>query len=573
MGSNKITLFPGGDIQQQFTSSPGPLHERPSLYHPSLLPLRFSASFRHLLQCQAHLTSSGLLRHPFAASRLLKLSSSLAPLPHTLLLFIHLPSPADTFSANTLLRTISLSSEPQLTLPYFSSMLRSGFAPNTFTFPPLATACARTASQPDAEVVHALTVRRGADSVVHVCNSLMHAYAACGLVGHARLLFDEMPVRDLVSWNSLVDGYVKVGDLRSARCLFERMPDRNVVSWNIMINGCLKGRCPASSLELFREMEGQGVMADLKTLVSVVTACGRLGVVREGSSLHGYFLRSFREKSNLIFETALVDMYSKCKRVDIAKKVFDRMEEKNLVCWNAMILGHCIHACTQDGLALFDEMMHLAKGLEDGRIHDGSDIKPDETTFVGVLSGCARAGLLDEGRRYFDQMASVYDIKPTFAHYWCMANLYASLGMVQEAEEVLMSMQVDTESLVWSTLLGSCRFRGDIELGERIGKRLIELEPYNSSRYALLWNVYVVAERWEDVEKVKELMKQRAVKAMPGHRLLDLKEIVHGFKAGDRSRPEIEEIYLMMDAFAAKLKLNNRLESPNASDMGSDSFF
>ncbi|KAM0935688.1 putative tetratricopeptide-like helical domain superfamily [Dioscorea sansibarensis] len=537
-------------VSRPSTSSPEPLHERPSLYHPSLLPLRFSSSFRHLLQCQAHLTTSSLLRHPFAASRLLKLSSSLAPLPHTLLLFSHLPSSPDLFSFNTLLKSLSLSPSPHLTISFFSSMLRSGLIPNTFTFPPLAVSCARSASQSDAEVVHAQAIRRGADSVVHVCNSLIHAYAACGLVGHARVLFDEMPLRDLVSWNSLVDGYVKVGDLRSARCLFDRMPERNVASWNIMISGCLKCRCPYSGLELFREMERVGVLADVKTMVSIATACGRLGLNREGRSVHGYFARSFREKSNLIFETALVDMYSKCKRVDVARKVFDGIVEKNLVCWNAMILGHCIHACAQDGLALFDEMVQI--GEED------SEVNPDETTFVGILSGCARAGLLDEGRGYFDEMTSIHGLKPTFAHYWCMANLYGSLGMVQEAEEVLMSMPEDTESLVWSTLLGSCRFHGDIELGERIGKRLIELEPYNSSRYALLWNIYIVAERWEDIEKMKEMMKQRAVKTIPGHRLFDLKEIVHSFKAGDRSRPEMKDIYLMMDDIASRLKSSTR---------------
>ncbi|XP_039134873.1 pentatricopeptide repeat-containing protein At3g51320-like [Dioscorea cayenensis subsp. rotundata] len=529
------------------SSSPELLPERPPyLDHPSLLPLRLSSSFHHLLQCQAHLTTSSLVRHPFAASLLLKLSCSLAPLPHTLLLFSHLPSTPYLLSFNTLLKSLSLSPSPHVAVSFFSSMLRSGLIPNIFTFLPLAVSCARSASQTDAEVVHAQAIRRGADSVVF-CNSLIHAYAACGLVGYARAMFDEMPLRDLVSWNSLVDGYVKVGDLRSARCLFDKMPERNVVSWNIMISGCLKCQCPESGLELFREMERAGVLSDVKTIVSIATACGRLGLIRYGRSVHGYFVRSFREKNNLIFETALVDMYSKCKRVDVARKVFDRIVEKNLVSWNKMILGHCIHACAQDGLALFDEMVQI--GEED------SEVKPDETTFVGILLGCSRAGLLDEGRRYFDKMTSIHGLKPTFAHYWCMANLYGGLGMVQEAEEVLMSMPEDTESLVWSTLLGSCRFHGDIELGEQIGKRLIELEPYNSSRYALLLNIYIVAERWEDFEKVKEMMKQRAVKTMPGHSLFDLKEIVHSFKAGDRSQPEMKDIYSMMDEIAAKLKL------------------
>lgn len=136
-----------------------------------------------------------------------------------------------------------------------------------------------------------------------------------------------------------------------------------------------------------------------------------------------------------------------------------------------------------------------------------------------------------------------------------MANLYGSLGLIQEAEEVLKGMPEENESLVWSNLLGYCRFRGDIELGERIGKALIELEPFNGSRYTLLWNVYMAAGQWQDAQNVKETMKERGVRQMPNGRLPDLNELVHNFKVGDRFQSEIENIYTMMDDFAVTLKL------------------
>lgn len=174
-------------------------------------------------------------------------------------------------------------------------------------------------------------------------------------------------------------------------------------------------------------------------------------------------------------------------------------------------------------------------------------VRPDEVTFIGVLCACVRARLLSEGKKYFDQMSSMYKLTPTFAHYWCMANLYGSVGLVQEAEEVLKSMPGELESIVWSRLLGLCRFQGDVELGERIAKRLIELEPYNHSRYALLWNVYAAAGKWEDVAKVKVMMMERGLRATHGNSLVNLNELVHEFKVGDRSQPEMEKIYLMMD--------------------------
>ncbi|RRT48477.1 hypothetical protein B296_00036150 [Ensete ventricosum] len=182
-------------------------------------------------------------------------------------------------------------------------------------------------------------------------------------------------------------------------------------------------------------------------------------------------------------------------------------------------------------------------------------ISPDEVTFIGILCACARKGLLTQGKKYFEQMTKLYNLKPTFAHYWCMANLYGGLGLVEEAEEVLRGMSGDEESLALGGLLGLCRFRGELELGESIAKRLVELEPSNGSRYSLLRNIYVAAGKWEDAHKVKEMMKNRELRSMPGQRLVDLNEIVHNFKIGDRSNPEIEKVYEMLDDVAARFRI------------------
>lgn len=152
-------------------------------------------------------------------------------------------------------------------------------------------------------------------------------------------------------------------------------------------------------------------------------------------------------------------------------------------------------------------------------------------------------------------MINLYNLKPTFAHYWCMANLYGSLGLVDEAEEIIRGMPEDEESLAIGGLLGLCRFRGEVELAESIAKRLVELEPSNSSRYALLRNIYVASGQWEDAWKVKDMMRDREIRLMPGHRLVDLNEIVHNFKIGDRSKPEIKKIYMMLDKVSARLRL------------------
>ncbi|KAH7566234.1 hypothetical protein JRO89_XS08G0122200 [Xanthoceras sorbifolium] len=399
-----------------------------------------------------------------------------------------------------------------------------------YTFVPLLGSCAKMGCVKSGKLCHGLAVKNGVDLVLPVQNSLIHMYGCSGAVESAKKVFDEMSLRDLISWNSIVDVYVRSGDLWIAHELFDVMPNRNAVSWNIMIGGYLKSGNPGCSLKLFREMIKGGFKWSNTTMVSVLTACGRSARLKEGRSVHGFIMRTL-VKPNIILDTSLVDMYSKCRKVEEAKRVFDKIEDKNLVCWNAMILGHCIHGKPEAGLQLFTSLVDQS-GAGGGKI-----ISPDEITFLGVLCACARAALLTEGRNYFSQMIHLYKIKPTFAHYWCMANLYAGAGLVEEAEEILRKMLEDNkdlsaESLVWANVLSSCRFQGNVALGERIAKTLIEMEPRDFSYYRLLVNVYAVAGRWEDIAWVKELVKARRIGRVPGCGLVDLKEIVHKLKLG-----------------------------------------
>ncbi|KAK7820215.1 pentatricopeptide repeat-containing protein [Quercus suber] len=331
-----------------------------------------------------------------------------------------------------------------------------------------------------------------------------------------------------------------------------------------LVGSCAKMGCVKSGLECHGQAIKNGVdcVTGLRgsdtTMVGVLTACGHSARLKEGRSAHGFLIKMFL-RPTIIIDTALIDMYSRCKRVDVACEVFKRMANRNLVCWNAMILGHCLHGNPEDGLTLFGEMLRRTrsklvetnhgKHLRPDKVEEG--IIPDEITFIGVLCACARAGFLTEGRDYFGLMIDVYTIKPNFAHYWCMANLYAKLGLIQKAEEILRNMPEDedksSESLQWANLLSSCRFLGDVSLGERIAKSLIDMDPQNPSYYQLLLNVYAVAGQWEDVARVKEMMKDRNVGRMPGCNLIDLKELVHSLKVGDYWQERMEEASMMMD--------------------------
>lgn len=500
----------------------------------------------HLFQIQSYLITSGLFQDPSFAGRLLKLSSNLInDLRCTLLIFKRLDSP-DAFCVNTVIKKYSYSNHHSEAVLFYVELLRGGgFHPNGFTFPPLISACAKLGCLSLGRMCHGHAVKLGVDSVLPVQNSLVHFYACCGLMDVAYKVFVEMLVRDLVSWNTMVDGFAKVGEMGLAHKLFDAIPERNVVSWNVMITGYLKFGNPGNALKLFREMMVQSFSSNDTTMVQVITACGRSNRLKEGRSVHGFLVRSFSCLS-LIIDTAMIDMYSKCGRIDLAHLIFERMQRKNSVSWNAMILGHCIHGNPVEGLNLYAEMLDksrqkdslAAESARNFKSNEENWILPDELTFIGVLCACAHLGLLEEGRNHFSQMTDVFCLKPNFGHYWCLANLMANVGLMQEAVSILKNIPIDEdmpqESSLWAGLFGSCRFEGDIILGEKLAKDLIEQDPHNFSHYNLLVNVYAAAGKWEHVARAKEIMKERGIRKPPCCSLKDLKEVVSDVKMASR---------------------------------------
>ncbi|KAK4369690.1 hypothetical protein RND71_009165 [Anisodus tanguticus] len=480
-------------------------------------------SLSHLFQIQSHLIITGLLQvqNPSFSSRFLKLCTQHCDIQYTALVFrcIHFP---DTFTVNTVINAYASSSMRDYAIVFYYQTLKNGFFPNSFTFTPLISACAKMGRVGSGQKCHGQVVKNGVDGVLHVGNSLMHFYSCCGFIGLARKVFDEMPRRDVVSWNSIVNGYVKMGELVVARELFDAMPYRNLVGWNVMMNGHLNSNNPGKCLKLFREMAQSGVNGNDATIVIALTACARSARMKEGKSVHGCVIKASKDL-NLITSTTLIHMYSRCGREEIARLVFDRISVKNIVCWNAMILGYCIHGNPKDGLNLYSDLL---SSRSEG---------PDEITFVGILCACAREGLLTEARKHFGEMSDVFGIKPSFAHYWCMANLLAKFGLMQEAIETLKNIPVESnlplESSLWSELLGSARFRGDVILGEQIANKLIDQDPKNFWHYLLLVNIYAAAGRWDEVTQTKERMKKRGIERTPGCGLKDLKEIVHNMSA------------------------------------------
>ncbi|XP_031492323.1 putative pentatricopeptide repeat-containing protein At3g49142 [Nymphaea colorata] len=459
----------------------------------------------------------------------------------------------------------------------YLEMQNRGVSPDKYTFPCVFKASSGLGSLRLGLQLHVVLIKYGLDSNIFVGNALVAVYAKCNDLISARQMFVEMPRRDVVSWNSIIAGYAQNGcfdealklckemgmqkvkpdagtmasilpalthaksdGIQLVREMFDRMTCKGLISWNAMIAVYVNNGMASDALELFSKMEDEGALPDAVTLATVLPACGDLSALEQGKHIHEYVLRN-KIGPNLFLDNALVDMYAKCGSLSAAREVFDGMTGRDVVSWTAMISAYGTHGRGRDALDVFSEMLH-------------SGIKPDQIAFVSVLSACSHAGLLNEGRYYFDCMTREYQITPLIEHYVCMVDLLGRAGKLDEAYDFIKQMPTGPNERVWGALLGACRVYSNITLGVVAADHLFRLVPEQAGYYVLLSNMYASAGRWQDVLAVRSLMKGRGIKKLPGFSSVELDDKVHSFFVGDTSHPQTLKIYAKLEELMGLMK-------------------
>ncbi|KAH9303130.1 hypothetical protein KI387_014713 [Taxus chinensis] len=298
-------------------------------------------------------------------------------------------------------------------------------------------------------------------------NTMIAGYAQNGNVEGGMTLFQRMPERDVVSWNTMVAGLAQNGHVDQALKLFQEMPEKNVVSWTSMIAGYTQNGHSNEALKLFREMQLADVKPNPDTFASVIPACANLASLNHGKEIHDSIHRN-GFLSDVFVESALVDMYAKCGSIDHACKVFRKMLIRDVVSWNTMITGYAMHGLGMETIHLFEEMLL-------------SSLNPNGITFVGVLSACCHAGLVQAGLQYFDCMRQIYHITPTTEHFCCMVDLLGRAGYLNEAENFVKEMPMEPSATVWVSLLGACRNHTNVEIAERVANLLFHIDPKSAT--------------------------------------------------------------------------------------------
>ncbi|XP_034707176.1 pentatricopeptide repeat-containing protein At5g56310-like [Vitis riparia] len=344
-------------------------------------------------------------------------------------------------------------------------------------------------------------------------NTLIRAHASSLNPSEALLLYvdmrrlDVIPDLNLHVVNGLVRAYSVSCDVRNARRVFDEVSERSLSIWTTMISGYAQNYCSNEALELFDQMIVEGLEPNGATLASVLSACAQSGCLDLGERIH-VFMEEKGIEVGVILGTALVHMYAKNGAILMAQKLFDSISERNTATWNAMICGLAVHGHAKEALDLFWKL-------------EKEQIVPNDITFVGVLSACCHAGLLSVGRKIFHLMKRVYGIEPKIEHYGCMVDLLGRGGELLEAEELIKGMAWKADVVILGALLGSCKNHGNIEIAERVVKEILVLEPHNHGVYVVLSNMYAEAGRWEDVLRLRKVMKSGNLKKTPGWSLVD----------------------------------------------------
>ncbi|KAK2995776.1 hypothetical protein RJ640_010752 [Escallonia rubra] len=473
----------------------------------TLLSLTRSRSLPKGLQLHAHIVKTGFQTVPLVTHHLINFYSKTRLPLHSRKIFEEAPVKSST-TWSSVISSFAQNDHPLLALDYFRDMLRFGARPDDHIFPSATKACGNICSADVGGSVHCLALKTGYDVDVFVGSSVVDMYAKCGLIGDARKVFDEMPERNVVSWGGMICGYALLGEDEEA-------------------------------LKLFKRALMEGLDVNDFTFSSVVRICGNSTFLELGKQIHGLCLKMSYDLSSFV-GSSLVSLYSKCGTIRGAYQVFDEVPVRNLGMWNAMLIACAQHAHTYRAFGLFKEMQSVG-------------MKPNFITFLCLLYACSHAGLVEEGKYYFELMKE-YGIEAGHQHYASMVDLLGRAGKLQEAVSIIKDMPIQPTESVWGALLTGCRIHRDTELAVYAADRVFELGPVSPGLHVLLSNAYAAAGRYEEAAKARKMLRDKGMRKETGLSWVEEGNKVHTFVSGDRRHSKSEDIYQKLEELGDEME-------------------
>ncbi|KAK7344326.1 hypothetical protein VNO77_13798 [Canavalia gladiata] len=505
----------------------------------------------------------------------------------------------------------------------FTKMRSEGLKPDSVIVSSILPACGRLEAVKLGMALHGCAVRSGFDNDLCVCGAVIDMYCKCGDPFEAHRVFSHMVYRDVVSWSTLIAGYsqnclyrdsyelyirmvnmglttnaivatsvlpalgklkllkqgkemhnfvlkegllsdvvvgsalidmyANCGSIKEAESIFECMSDKDTMVWNAMIVGYNLVGDFESAFFTFRRIWGTELRPNSITLLSILPICTQLGGFRQAKEIHGYVTKS-GIGLNVSVGNCLIDMYSKCGFLELGVKVFNQMMVKNIITYNTVISACGAHGLGEKGLAIYEQMKVAG-------------IRPNKVTFISLLSACSHAGLVDRGWLLYNSMINDYGIEPDMEHYSCMVDLIGRAGDLDGAYTFITRMPMIPDANVLGSLLGACRLHNKVEMTELFAERIFQLNPDDPGLYVLLSNLYASGKQWEQMSKVRSMIKDKGMEKKPGNSWIQVGHCIHVFHATSTFHPAFAKVKETLNSLLLIMKseasVKNKLLTKN----------
>ncbi|XP_059649041.1 pentatricopeptide repeat-containing protein At3g03580 [Cornus florida] len=329
----------------------------------------------------------------------------------------------DVVSWNSLISGYSSNGYWEEALETYHCSKVAGVVPDSFTLSSVLPACGGLFAVEEGQIVHGLVEKIGVKSDIIISNLLLSMYFKLDRLADCWMIFDEMAVRDTVTWNTIICGYSQAGLYQESIKLF---------------------------LDMLHKFE-----PDLLTITSVLYACGHIGDLELGNYVHEYMMRSGHECDTTAINI-LISMYAKCGDLLSLWEVFDRMKCRDLVSWNSLINGYIQNGHYEEAKKIF-KMMKM-------------DFKPDFVTYVMLLSMSTKLINTDHAKELHCEITKM-GLDSSLVLGNALVDMYAKCSGMEDALKIFEGMKT-RDIVTWNTIIAACLHSENSSLGFRMISRM-----------------------------------------------------------------------------------------------------